>query len=127
MAINSAEDRVYVITNSGQLIEGPLNCNDPEGPPFTANFSYVQSEFHRGDITGLDVCIRKQIVATCSKDKKVNIWDYATRTLELQQTFTEECHAVALHPSGLHLAVALPDKIQMCNILSDKLEPYKTL
>lgn len=111
LAINKAEDHIYVITNQGQMIDGHLDCKAPEGPPYTSNFTYVQGQFHKNEITGLDTCIRKQLIVTCSKDKKVNIWDYATRTLEIQESFTEECLAVAFHPSGLHLAVALPDKI----------------
>ncbi len=70
--------------------------------------------------------MRKQLIVTCSKDKTVNIWDYATRTLEIQTTFAEECHAVAFHPSGLHLIVAMQDKILMCNILSRTITSFKT-
>ena len=67
----------------------------------------MQGQFHKGEITGLDVCIRKHLIVTCSRDNTVNIWDYVTRTLEIQTTFAEECLAVAFHPSGLHLVVAM--------------------
>jgi len=33
----------------------------------------------------------------------------------------EECNAIAMHPSGFHLVVALNDKIQQWNILSKSL------
>jgi len=65
------------------------------------------------------------LIVTCSKDKTVNIWDYATRNLEIQTTFPEECLAVAFHPSGLHLIVAMADKILMCNILSRTITSFK--
>ena len=30
----------------------------------------------------------------------------------------DECMAIAFHPSGLHFIVALPDKVNICNLLS---------
>ena len=41
-----------------------------------ARFKYVTGPFHKDEITGLDVCIRKELIVTCSKDKTVNIWNY---------------------------------------------------
>lgn len=108
------------------MIAGDLDCATSTLPPFEATFDFVQGQFHKQEITGLDVCMRKQLIVTCSKDKTVNIWDYATRTLEIQTTFAEECHAVAFHPSGLHLIVAMQDKILMCNILSRTITSFKT-
>jgi hypothetical protein len=52
----------------------------------------------------------------------VRVWNYVTKTCEIVQTFPEDCLAVALHPSGFHLVVALNDKIQIMNILSKKLD-----
>ena len=92
-----------------------------------AEFDYVMGPFHKDEITGLDVCIRKELIATCSKDRSVAIWNYATRSHELSHTWQEECLAVAFHPSGLHLIVAFGDKISVCNILSNKIWPFKTI
>jgi len=100
------------------MIFGGLNCYSDELPPFEVTFDYLQGQFHRSEITGLDVCLRKSLIVTCSKDKTVNIWDYQTKKLEIQTTFPEECLAVAFHPSGLHLIIAMADKISFCNILS---------
>ena len=74
-------------------------------------FEYVLGPFHRAEITGLDVCIRKELIATCSKDKTVSIWNYATKSHEVSTTFNEECLTLAFHPSGLHIVLALQDKI----------------
>ena len=90
-------------------------------------FDYVLAPFHRAEITGLDVCIRKELIATCSRDKTVSIWNYATKTHEISQSFPEECLTVAFHPSGLHLLVALQDKIYMCNVLSKSIKDYKSI
>ena len=74
-------------------------------------FKFVVGQFHKDVITGLDTCIRKQLVATCSKDRTVCIWNYKDHTLELMQSYQDECLAVAFHPSGLHLVVAQQDKV----------------
>jgi len=57
----------------------------------------------------------------------VNIWNYETCENEISQAFAEECLAVAFHPSGLHLVVALQDKMQMCNVLSRQLTTFKLI
>ena len=101
--------------------------SDEERKEVPAAFNYVMGPFHRDEITGLDVCIRKELIATCSKDRSVSIWNYATRTHELSHTWQEECLAVAFHPSGLHLIVAFGDKISVCNILSNKIAFSKTI
>ena len=90
-------------------------------------FRYVVSPFHKDEITGLDVCVRKDLIVTCSKDKTVRIWNYNTRKHEVSQGFAEECLAVAFHPSGLHIIVAFPDKMLMCNVLTSKIVNFKPL
>jgi len=66
----------------------------------------------------MDVCIRKQLVVTCSKDKSIKIWNYATKQLELQTVLQEVANAVAFHPSGFHVIVAVTDKLLLMNVLS---------
>jgi len=48
-----------------------------------SKFEHVHCPFHKKEITGLDVCIRKQLIVTCSRDRHVSVWNYATRDLEL--------------------------------------------
>ena len=80
------EETLYFITDKCQLIsvknlalDNALDVNEP------AKFEYVHSEFHQQEITGMDVCLRKQLIVTCSK-RAINIWNYATKTLEIQYT-----------------------------------------
>ena len=75
----------------------------------------------------MDICLRKQLIATCSKDKTIRIWNYATKTLEICYPANEECYAVAFHPSGFHIIVALGDKIQLFDILSKSLNSIKSI
>ena len=47
-------------------------------------------KFHSDTITGLDVCICKSLIATCSLDKTIKIWNYYEKTLELNKGPFEE-------------------------------------
>ena len=90
------------------MIKAAMNINDFSQQPAETKFEYIHGHsFHKAEITGLDTCIRKQLVVTCSKDKTVNIWNYETCQCEISHAFAEECLAVAFHPSCLHLVVAL--------------------
>jgi len=44
----------------------------------TAKFELLLMPFHSAQITGLDVCLRKPIFATCSIDKSVRLWNIET-------------------------------------------------
>lgn len=128
MIANEDEDRIYAITSAGQLICANIVLeNNEESQIDNIKFEYVIGPFHRKEITGLDVCIRKELIATCSRDKTVCIWNYATKTHESAYSFPEECLTVAFHPSGLHLVVALQDKINVMNVLSSGFSPVKTI
>ena len=41
-----------------------------------ATFELLSQAFHHGVITGMDVCIRKPLIATCGLDRSVRIWNY---------------------------------------------------
>lgn len=56
-------------------------------------------------VTGLDMCVRRPLLATCSTDRTVRLWNYNERTCELCKTFNEEAHSIAIHPTGLMLLV----------------------
>ena len=75
----------------------------------------IQS-FHSAKITGMDVCVRKALLATCSWDKSVKVWNYLEHTLECSKEFDESATALAFHPSGLLLVVAFEESIRIMNI-----------
>ncbi|KNC50206.1 WD repeat domain 65 [Thecamonas trahens ATCC 50062] len=85
-------------------------------------FVPVSASFHASVITGLDTCVRKPLVATCSPDRSVRIWNYMSKTLVVAAHFNEEAHSVALHPSGHMLLVGFSDKLRLMNVLVDSLE-----
>ena len=72
----------------------------------------VHSEFHDKAITGMDVCLRKQLIVTTS-NRFICIWNYHTKTLEHKQACQagDDAYAVAFHPSGFQIVVAFQDKI----------------
>ena len=47
-----------------------------------AVFEFVHCRFHSALITGMDVCLRKQLIVTCS-ERFIHIWNYGTKTLEI--------------------------------------------
>lgn len=93
--------------------------------PENMRFEYLFYPSHSAAINGLDVCIKKQYVATCSSDKTVRIWDYERKTLEIVQNFSEEGHSLAFHPSGWHLIVGFTDKLRFMNIIEKSIVGYK--
>lgn len=78
-------------------------------------------------ITGLDVCVRKALVATCGVDKSVRVWNYLDHTLEITKFFEEEATSLSFHPSGFQLIVAFTDKIRMLNIFEKDIVMYKEI
>ena len=68
------EDRIVFTTSSSQLFQ-ILNFNS-ERPNEENKYEHVISSFHSKQILGLDVCIKKELVATCSSDRTVRLWSY---------------------------------------------------
>ncbi len=90
-------------------------------------FHEVVQNFHTDQITGLDVCIRKSLVATCSLDRTVKVWDYMDQKLEINQQFEEQVFSVAFHPSGQHLVAGFRDRVRLLNVMEHTLETFKEL
>ncbi|KAL2912228.1 hypothetical protein HK105_208296 [Polyrhizophydium stewartii] len=88
-------------------------------------FEVFSEAFHHASVNGLDLCIRKPLIVTCSPDKSIRIWNYQTGTCELLKYFTEEAHSVSLHPSGLYLLAGFSDKLRLMNVLMDDLRPVR--
>ena len=76
------EDTMAAALNNGQIMTTQFSA-DRAGEDL--QFTYLSDKFHTGEITGLDVCVRKPLVATCGTDRTVRIWNYIERTLEVEQ------------------------------------------
>ncbi|XP_060062057.1 cilia- and flagella-associated protein 57 isoform X2 [Erinaceus europaeus] len=112
---STCKNQLYIITMS--LIE--ISKGEP------AHFEYLMHPLHSASITGLATCIRKPLIATCSLDRSVRIWNYETNTLELFKEYQEEAYTVSLHPSGHFIVVGFADKLRLLNLLIDDIRPFK--
>ncbi|XP_024126534.1 cilia- and flagella-associated protein 57 isoform X2 [Oryzias melastigma] len=100
MCMSPAEETLAISTTRGQLLSVIVSAADMNKEQ-QLHFDFVCQPFHSSPITGLSVCFRKPLVATCSLDRSVHIWNYETKELDLSKQFQEEAHSVALHPTGL--------------------------
>ncbi|KAG9354407.1 hypothetical protein JZ751_001116, partial [Albula glossodonta] len=89
-----------------------------------AQFDFLTESFHSDTITGLSICYRKPIVATCSVDRSVRIWNFETNSLELYKEFQEQAFSVSLHPTGLFILVGFCDKLRLLNLLIDDIRTF---
>uniref|UniRef100_A0A8D0DZ11 Cilia and flagella associated protein 57 n=1 Tax=Salvator merianae TaxID=96440 RepID=A0A8D0DZ11_SALMN len=124
IAFSPAEETLLISTNKNQLYFLSMSSAEiTKGE--TAHFEYLNHPIHSSSITGLDTCIRKPLVATCSLDKSVRIWNYETNTLDLYKEYQEEAYALALHPGGLYVLVGFADKLRLMNLLIDDIRTFK--
>ncbi|KAJ3594915.1 hypothetical protein NHX12_004220 [Muraenolepis orangiensis] len=124
MCLSPSEETLALSTQQGQLYS--INLVSAEiSRGEQAYFEFLSSSFHSRPITGLSICIRKQLVATCSLDRSVRVWNYDTNVLEVYKEFQEEALSVALHPSGHFLLVGFTDKLRMMNLLIDDIRAVK--
>eukprot|EP00398_MALV-I-01_sp_L67-1_P000447 gene447-864_t len=126
LAITSAEENLAITTSTGQLLSVLLPSSDLM-KDHEMHPEPVVTSFHNGPITGMDVCIRKSLVATCGADKSVRVWNYIDRTCEMCRYFNEEAFSVAFHPSGFHIIVGFSDKLRLMNVLMEDLKPFKDI
>jgi len=123
LALAPTEDLLYFINSKNQLMKVNVALDGTDGEQ--TKFEFVHSQFHSQHITGMDVCLRKQLIVTTSHTQ-INIWNYATKTLEIpfHCKSGDEASAVAFHPSGFHIVVAFADKIQLMNVLSSSIKEF---
>ena len=123
LAISPSEDMLICTLATNQIYCISLSNADMKNEE--ATLELLSQPFHHGQITGMDVCVRKPLVVTCSNDCSVRLWNYLDNSIDLVKYFPEEAFSVALHPSGLILLVGFNDKLRLMNILIDDIRPYK--
>ncbi|XP_039468370.1 cilia- and flagella-associated protein 57 isoform X1 [Oreochromis aureus] len=124
ICFSPAEETLAISTNRGQLYSVSLSSVDMNKED-KLHFELLSQSFHSSSITGLSICIRKPLVATCSVDRSVRIWNYETKVLELYKEFQEEAYSVALHPTGLFILVGFSDRLRLMNLLIDDIRTFK--
>ncbi|XP_036452639.1 cilia- and flagella-associated protein 57 [Colossoma macropomum] len=124
LCISPSEETLATSTDRGQLYHITLSSAEMSKGE-QAQFEFLSHSFHSSVITGLSICMRKPLIATCSLDHSVRIWNFETNALELYKEFQEESYSVALHPSGLFILVGFSDKIRLMNLLIDDIRTFK--
>ncbi|KAM4721643.1 cilia- and flagella-associated protein 57 [Rhinophrynus dorsalis] len=124
MCLSPSEEVLLISTNKSQLYSIALSSAEiSKGED--AHFEYLTEPWHSSSITGLSICIRKPLIATCSLDHSVRIWNFENNTLELYKEYQEEAYSVSLHPFGLYALVGFSDKLRLMNLLIDDIRPFK--
>ncbi|KAM9008065.1 cilia- and flagella-associated protein 57 isoform 2-T2 [Ara ararauna] len=126
ICFSPSEETMVVNTHKNQLYVFTMFTTDFMKERI-AYFKYLTFPLHSASITGLDICVWKSILATCSLDRSVRIWNYQTNTLELYKEYREEAHTVSLHPTGLFCLVGFSDKLRFISLLYEDMHVFKEL
>jgi len=114
MALSSTDDCIIFTTENNQIMKVNVNL---ERPSDESKYEYLIFPFHSRAIQGMDICIKKNHIATCSIDKTVRIWNNTNPPqLEICELFNDEAYSVAFHPSGFHIIVGFTDRVRMMNV-----------
>lgn len=117
VTINSNEENLACTLENNQIYVFSLSINDIvreqnleylsnlcHGYKFSSPSSFSSTNFRiSASVTGMDTCIRKNLLVTCSTDRTVRIWNFKTHTNELTKYFPEEAYSIAFHPSGYRI------------------------
>ncbi|XP_022254877.1 cilia- and flagella-associated protein 57-like, partial [Limulus polyphemus] len=124
LCMSPAEETLVASTDTNQLYSYSLSAAEIQKTR-QPSFDFLSHSNHFGSILGLDICVRKPLIATCSTDKSIHIWNFEKRCLDVHKTFQEEVYCVALHPSGLFLVAGFKDKLRVLTVLIDDLRVEK--
>uniref|UniRef100_A0A663MEG1 Cilia and flagella associated protein 57 n=1 Tax=Athene cunicularia TaxID=194338 RepID=A0A663MEG1_ATHCN len=125
ICFSPSEETMVINTNKNQLYMFTMLSTDLTKVGKAAYFAYLNFPLHSAPITGMDICVWKPILATCSLDRSVRIWNYKTNTLELYKEYQEEAYTVSLHPTGLFCLVGFSDKLRFISLLHEDMHVFK--
>eukprot|EP00878_Enallax_costatus_P025349 GHUV01027119.1.p1 GENE.GHUV01027119.1~~GHUV01027119.1.p1 ORF type:complete len:499 (+),score=150.84 GHUV01027119.1:978-2474(+) len=126
LAISITEEQLALSLVGGPAFTLALN-NQELMKTDEMNFELLGPGVHTAGVTGLDMCVRRPLVATCSTDHTVRLWNYADRSCDLNKLFAEEAYSVAIHPTGLMVIVGFADKLRLMTVLMDDLKTVKEI
>lgn len=122
LAINRAEDTCIVTCRHSQIYIGQLYVPESVKINDDLEFRPLGEPLHIDSIIGMSTCAWKPIVVTAAKDQTIRIWNFATGHVELVKKYLVDIVVIALHPSGLFVAVGFSDQMRLMEILLDDLK-----
>ncbi|KAK2846133.1 hypothetical protein Q7C36_010987 [Tachysurus vachellii] len=125
MCISPSEEMLAISTDQGQLYHIRLRLVKISKNK-KAEFKYLSHCLHSGSITGMSVCAMKPLIATCSKDCTVHIWNYSTKNLVQFKEFDEEPLCVSIHPNSLSILVGFSTEICLMNLMKVNMRTVRT-
>jgi WD40 repeat protein len=124
MAVNLSEDTLACYTSNRQIVTLSLTALE-SFKDHSDHFKRLCGGFHCDTVTGVDVCLRKPLVATSSMDRSVRLWNFSDKCCEVERTFLDEVLSIAIHPSGFHVLLGFSDKLRMYNVCASDLRQFK--
>lgn len=124
VAINTQMDTVIVTAAHSQIYIGMLVV--PETLKVKdLEFGRLGEPLHIDGVVDMSVCSWKPILMTAAKDQTIRIWNYESGKVELVKKFQVDLTSIALHPSGIFVAVGFNDQLRLMAIMLDDLKVYK--
>nr|PNR46824.1 hypothetical protein PHYPA_013944 [Physcomitrium patens] len=124
LALSSEEDVLICLLSTNRLIHLCFDEIDTMSADTVSKKVQAQS-YHQAFITGMDTCLLKPFVVTCSKDNSVRVWNFEDRSCEILKFFPSEALSVSIHPNGLYLLVGCMDCLHLLNMVIDDLSLWK--
>ncbi|XP_073392663.1 uncharacterized protein [Physcomitrium patens] len=125
LALSSEEDVLICLLSTNRLIHLCFDEIDTMSADTVSKKVQAQQSYHQAFITGMDTCLLKPFVVTCSKDNSVRVWNFEDRSCEILKFFPSEALSVSIHPNGLYLLVGCMDCLHLLNMVIDDLSLWK--
>jgi WD40 repeat protein len=115
-----SDDNLICVTDDRQIYDTSMHQNQQREQQSSGK--YLICPFHGGTpdqsaaITAIAMGQWRRVVATCSADKTVRIWDLQEHRIELSATFADEPHSISMHPTSLFVAVGFLDNIKVLSL-----------
>ena len=104
-------------------IGGPCESHGPAALAFCGPGASVTA----AGVVSMDAAVRKPLLATLGVDGCVRLWNTVTRNCELIKSYAGEPPTLlAMHPGGLHMLLAFPDKLRLCAIHAEDIRPMRS-
>jgi WD40 repeat protein len=122
-------DFIVYATHNKQLLK---MRHSAEKPDEIGKFSFLICPFHSGEVTGIQTCLKRQMIVTSGLDRSLRVWSYNTSNsnvikLEIIERTHDEVLSIALHASGNYFIAAFNAHINCYNIFPKEIQIFNKL